>query len=130
MEYCSLPLFYNDNFSRVSNELSTANVCYVDKDFINEKDRSYDEKMYYELAFCGDSKVSDCLNSGVDTSPDMKEPSTIKQVFALPDREQLREVGNVEINMIKKKKKTYHVTKKDNTDASCAQMQGWVSPAT
>ena len=100
-EHGSMLLFYGTDQTPDTEDLHSAYVCYVDNDSLIEKNITDEQNFYIESALCGDPIVSHCMTTGVSTVPDITEPNTIKQAFALPDRDKWKEAVNAEIEMIK-----------------------------
>ena len=80
--------------------LHTAAVCYLDVVPETLSSESIDSEMYLESAPRGDHIVHHGLATGVSVSPEETEPNTIRQAYALPDRDKWREAVDVEIEMI------------------------------
>ena len=97
----SLPLFYDTPRSFTTEPVYTAHVCHVDEDTTIVEELTNEQSLYLESALCGDSIVAHCLATGVKVLPEDKEPNTIKQAFALPDRDKWREAVDIEMEMIK-----------------------------
>ena len=105
----SLPLFYSEASSSASESyrpemgeyLHTAAVCHLDADVEPPSSESIDLDMYLEEAIRGDPIVHHCLATGISVVPDDSEPNTIRQAYALPDRDKWRESVDVEMEMIR-----------------------------
>ena len=104
----SLPLFYSgisssnsENRPEMGEYLHTAAVCHLDADVEPPSSESVDLEMYLEEAIRGDPIVHHCLATGVSVVPDDSEPNTIRQAYALPDRDKWRESVDVEMEMIR-----------------------------
>ena len=105
----TLPLFYGDTATSASESnrremgeyLHTAAVCYLEPLDNFSLNQSIDADMYVEVALCGDAIVHHCLTTGVGVVPEDAEPNTIRQAYALPDRDKWRESVDVEMEMIR-----------------------------
>ena len=96
----NLPLFYEANHQR---SVNTASVCNLIVDNV-ETDMFHmdDLDACIDAAVCGDPIMSHCLATGTALTPDSdKEPNTIKQAYALQDRDKWREAVEAELEMIR-----------------------------
>ena len=103
-----LPLFYSegdaikdDGYIRAEESVFTASVCRLDESIEVGDSVDVENDKYIEAALCGDVIVEHCLATGVGVVPEDSEPNTIRQAFALPDRDKWREAVDVEMEMIK-----------------------------
>ena len=95
-----LPLYYDVDESFQS--IRTASVCHVELvDTDSHEAEMGERELYIESAMCGDPIAGHCMATGADVSPDEREPNTIKQAFALPDRAKWREAVEAELDQIK-----------------------------
>jgi hypothetical protein len=60
-----------------------------------------DEDARIDAAVWGDQLMAHCLATGAGVPPEDKEPNTIKQAYALPDRDKWREAVEAELEMIR-----------------------------
>ena len=99
-------IFINQDDYVRTNSVLNASVCYVGNiDSEYEEDGELpnmgEHEMYLESAMYGDPLVAHCLATGAEVSPDDKEPNTIKQAYALPDRDKWREAVEIELDMLR-----------------------------
>ena len=98
-----LPLYYDNDVC--TNSVLNASVYFVNTIDDNEDDEYIsnvgERDMYLESAMYGDPLAAHCLATGAEVSPEDKEPNTIKQAYALPDRDKWREAVEIELEMLR-----------------------------
>ena len=103
----TLPLFYagtgtsasESNRREMGEYLHTAAVCYLEPLDNFSLNQSIDADMYVEAALCGDAIVHHFLTTSVGVVPGNTEPNTIRQAYALPDRDKWRDSVDVELDL-------------------------------
>jgi hypothetical protein len=96
-----LPLFYSEA-TYMQQSVLNASVCNLCDDNVDSDASDVGEQSFcVDSALYGDALMYHCMATGTAESPELKEPNTIKQAYALPDRDKWREAVEAELEMIR-----------------------------
>ena len=95
-----LPLFYEPVDSSKHTVLNSE-WCNLMEEADVDDEGNRDENARIDAAVAGDQLMAHCLATGSGVTPEEKEPNTIKQAYALPDRDKWREAVEAELEMIR-----------------------------
>ena len=96
-----LPLFYDSTPLSERNVLSSSLCNLIDDDGSDDIADDIERELCVNAAVFGDGLMAHCLATGSGVTPEEKEPNTIKQAYALPDRDKWREAVDAEMEMIR-----------------------------